>query len=120
MTNSTAPRANTAIFAAAEPSRWVATCRMFQSVHSDVCCMARTYVAIPPRVSVLVDTHSARRSAMLVGARFGDDAARRLCPLMAIGPADRDSGEQKGSGRREVEEPEVDGQPAAEQDGDRR
>ena len=40
--NSSAPRAKAVIFAAAEPSRWVAMCRMFQSVHSGVCCMTRT------------------------------------------------------------------------------
>ena len=36
---------------------------------------------------------------------------------MAIGPADRGSDEQEDRRRREVEEPEIDGQPAAEQDG---
>src|SRR6478736_3317654 len=42
-------------------------------------------------------------------------ARRRLRPLMAIAPANRRSDEQKGSGRRELEDPKFDGQPGAEQ-----
>jgi hypothetical protein len=38
--------------------------------------MARTYDAIPPRVSVLVETHSARRSAMPLRQSLGDVADR--------------------------------------------
>src|SRR5271166_2923120 len=82
--------------------------------------MVRTYVATPPRVFVLVETQSARCSPMSHRYRLGDFAARgRLRPLVAIGPADRDSGEQGNREHWKVDQSEVDGQPGADEGGDR-
>src|SRR5271163_1388428 len=82
--------------------------------------MFRTYVATPPRVFVLVDTQSARCSPMSHHYRLGDLAARgRLRPLVAIGPADRDSGEQKDKEHWKLEHSEVDGKPGADEGGER-
>src|SRR5271166_5920315 len=82
--------------------------------------MFRTYVATPPRVFVQVDTQSARGSPMSYHYGLEDFAARgRLRPLVAIGPADRDSGQQEDREHWKVDQSEVDGEPGADEGGDR-
>ena len=84
--------------------------------------MVRTYVATPPRVSVLVDTHSARRRLMTgpspgtgSRARRGlEDVVRRMRAdvraSLRLLPTDRRAGEEHHDDVGEVEEPQVDGQ----------
>ena len=67
ITNDEAPARNVAIFVHFEPSWCTAMCRMFQSVHRDVSRISRTYVAIPPRVCMLVEIHSTFSVALLAG-----------------------------------------------------
>src|SRR6516164_8789025 len=63
---------------------------------------------------------SARCSPMSHRYKLGDLAARgRLRPLVAIGPADQDSGEQEDNEHWKLEKSEVDGRPDGDEGGDR-